>query len=81
MYHHKHTYKAEAFYNENELSYYLLGAFITDGCVHQNRRVVSINSKDYDWLFDINQLISNDNLIKIRNSYPTLIVYNMEIIK
>jgi len=81
MYHHKHTYKAEAFYNENELSYYLLGAFITDGCVHQNRRVVSINSKDYDWLFDINQLISNDNLIKIRNSYPTLLVYNREIVK
>lgn len=58
----KYTYNLEVFYNENALSYYLLGAFITDGCVTRNvsGANVSLTSKDKDWLEIISRHICPD---------------------
>lgn len=58
----KWNYNLQTFYNEDALTYYLLGAFMTDGCVHAsknrpNRKVVTLSSKDVDWLEIINDHI------------------------
>jgi hypothetical protein len=58
----KHIYNLETFYKENAISYYLLGAWITDGCIHKskdrpNRKSTTLTSKDKDWLELINQYI------------------------
>jgi hypothetical protein len=56
----KWDYNLQTFYNENELTYYLLGVFMTDGCVMLNPKnsgSVTLTSKDKDWLEIINQYI------------------------
>jgi hypothetical protein len=67
----KYQYNLDVFYNKNEIFYYLLGAFITDGNVffykNKNSAKTSLTSKDKDWLISINQLICNDNLVKDNN--------------
>lgn len=66
----KYLYNLETFYNENAVSYYLLGAWISDGCIYKskdrpNRKSVTLTSKDKDWLEIINQIISpNKPLLK-----------------
>ncbi len=62
----RHTYNLQPFYNEDALTYYLLGAFCTDGNIRileGNKGRVSIASKDYDWLVDINKHICPDKAI------------------
>ena len=57
----KHEYNLQTFYNEDEISYYLLGAFMADGCVYEvknsKKLTTSISSKDLDWLTEINNYI------------------------
>lgn len=66
----KYQYNLECFKQINAVSAYLLGAFMTDGCVYYskdrpNRKVVTLTSKDKDWLDSINQLVcSNKPLLK-----------------
>lgn len=72
-----HNYNHEAFTIENELSYYLLGVFITDGCVYKSKSKNSyqfeLSSKDKDWLKDIAAIISDTMVAskagKKRNDY------------
>lgn len=57
-----HHYNLEPFEKETYLKYYLLGAFMTDGCVYsrpsrKNSKVVSLHSKDEDWLIGVNNFI------------------------
>ncbi len=47
----KHKYNENIFTDENEISYYLLGVFLTDGCMKKTS--VSLFSKDKDWLISI----------------------------
>jgi hypothetical protein len=66
----KHTYNLQTFYNEDAISYYLLGAFITDGCIYvrktrPNTKIVSISSADRDWMEIINRYISPNKPILI----------------
>ncbi len=56
----KYKYNLDVFNNENDLSFYLLGSIITDGCVvlkNNKARRVSIDSKDISWLNTIASLI------------------------
>lgn len=58
----KFTYNLDTFYNETAITYYLLGAFMTDGCIYiskdrPGRKTVTLTSKDKDWLEIINQYI------------------------
>jgi hypothetical protein len=66
---HKYIHNLQAVYNEDDISYYLLGAYITDGCVAKNG--VSLNtelkSADYDWLCRIRDVISPQSPIKKAN--------------
>lgn len=54
---------------ENEITSYLLGAFITDGCIHTtvtrpNTRKLSLASQDFDWLEIIRNIICPELSIK-----------------
>lgn len=55
----KYNYNLDVFREESEVSYYLLGAFMTDGCVkvYPNRKYVTLSSKDFDWLEIIKEII------------------------
>lgn len=58
----KYNYKLETLTNENAISYYLLGAWMTDGCIYHyknrpNKKSVTLTSKDKDWLETINKYI------------------------
>jgi hypothetical protein len=63
----KYIYNTQVFTNEDDISYYLLGVFMTDGCVRldvQKRKGkeypyyrVSLTSKDGDWMETITDLI------------------------
>ena len=72
----KYNYNKNCFYNEDALSYYLLGAFMTDGCIQPNGTnktswQISLSSKDEDWLHNIKSFIcpelkiSNGNQVKV----------------
>lgn len=56
----KHKYNLEVFQNYDDLFYYLLGAFLTDGNVsigpHHNK--FQMTSKDIDWLNNIAKIIN-----------------------
>lgn len=58
----KWNYNLQSFYNEDNISYYILGAWITDGCIYKyknrpNKKTVTLTSKDKDWLELINNYI------------------------
>jgi hypothetical protein len=58
----RYNHDLDVFYREDALSYYLLGAFITDGCVHlrkdkPNAKICSLASKDRDWVESIRDTI------------------------
>src|SRR5260221_1650532 len=73
---HKYNYNEDIFYNNDDISYYLLGVFMTDGCVSKNR--LSLSSKDTDWLESIKNLICKDlSLIKaskVNDNYAIFIL-------
>src|SRR5277367_1082418 len=65
-----YQYNVENFTKEDAISFYLLGAFCTDGCMSANQFI--INSKDRDWLNDIRNLICPNIKIgqsKVSNCY------------
>lgn len=67
----KYSHNLQAFYNKDEISYYLLGAYITDGCVSKNgcSLTTELKSKDKDWLSSIRNVISPQSPIqKTKNS-------------
>ncbi len=56
----KNTVNYNSFLAEDDISYYLLGAYMTDGCissVSKNSYEVSITSADQDWLEKIRDII------------------------
>lgn len=65
----KYNYNIEAFTNCDDISYYLLGAFITDGCVSDCKtyKVATISSKDEEWLQTIRDIICPDKPVHNRN--------------
>lgn len=68
---HKYSHNIQAFTNEDAISYYLLGAYITDGCVSRNgvSLATEIKSKDEDWLRSIGDVISPQSpIVKVKNS-------------
>ncbi len=80
----KHQYNLEVFTTKNDLFYYLLGAFITDGNVYFAKKKsgtqTSITSMDLDWLKQLNIFISPDNLIsKKRKNCGVLRMFDPEI--
>lgn len=77
----KYKYNLDIFKNEDAKSYYLLGAFITDGCIINNDRTIraSLSSNDNDWLELINQYVAPEKpIIKVKDSNCYLLIYNCQ---
>ncbi len=79
----KYQYKYNTFYNEDETSFYLLGAFMTDGCVQSNGKEtswkISISSKDEDWLDLIRRQICQELPIKQGNHVKVISITDKKI--
>lgn len=79
----KYNYNYNIFYNENEISYYLLGVFYTDGCVYKNNKntfACQISSCDQDWLNSIKDIIgTNLKLHKFKENYYGIRIIRNEI--
>lgn len=72
-----YSYDFSAFYAEKNLSYYLLGAWMTDGCVikrHAKSKKTVLVSKDKDWLILIKNIVCKElPLTKQDNSFSLTI--------
>lgn len=68
QYSRKYDLNLDIFYREDATSWYLLGAYMTDGNIkaEPNRKQVSITSKDLDWLELMRDLICPNLPIKKR---------------
>jgi hypothetical protein len=64
----KYHYNTDVFYNEDDISYYLLGAFITDGTIGQSGFYSILTSVDVDWLEIIAKIISPTLLPQSNNN-------------
>lgn len=70
----------DVFYNEDDISYYLLGAWMTDGCIQPNGKkngmysswIETLSSKDEDWLCSIRNLICQELPIHQGNQVKVL---------
>lgn len=72
------NYKTEVFTNGNALSYYLLGAFCTDGNVHErypNRWTANLTSADKQWIIQIKNHISKDLTIHKHKNNKAFSIY------
>ena len=80
----KYTFNKEIFLLENDLSFYLLGAYMTDGNINDKKHHISfsLSSIDEDWLINIRNIISPEKPIyqdKERKCY-TLATSNIDVI-
>jgi hypothetical protein len=78
----KYNYNYDTFYNEDDVSYYLLGAYMTDGCVQINGKsswITTISSKDENWLQLIREYICPDIKIRQGNQVKLFSISNKEI--
>ena len=81
-----YSYNLQTFYNEDAISYYLLGAFMTDGNVYvranqnkPNSKVVSISSKDEDWIEIINSYICPESQIIKKGNCSSVRYFSSEL--
>lgn len=66
----KPYYNVSSLTDENDISYYLLGAFITDGNIDKNLHRMGIISADEDWIKEIRDVMSpNMNIRHEKNAY------------
>lgn len=76
----KYIYYPNTLTNEDDISYYLLGAFITDGCIYKNgtkNYACQLSSIDTDWLELIKcKMGSNLKLHNFKDNY-----YGLRIIR
>ena len=66
----KYNYNLDIFYNEDDVSYYLLGVIMTDGCVKSKLNAITLSSNDLDWIQSIKNIICPDiKLTQNKKSY------------
>lgn len=70
----KYKYNLNTFHNKDAVTYYLLGAFLTDGCVY--RGTASLTSKDKDWLEAVNRYICPEKPILNHGAYCYRLQYH-----
>lgn len=78
----KYVYNLRDFREENEAAYYLLGVFMTDGCVSCRGTSpirTSIDSVDTDWLEIIKDKLCSKLPIKLDRGYSRLNIYSKEL--
>jgi LAGLIDADG-like domain len=82
---HTPTYNENALLNEDAVSYYLLGAYISDGNIDHSRNRATINSVDKQWIYDIKNVIASDATVSkkdkthiFRFSHPKMVRWLIE---
>lgn len=79
----KYNYNLNIFYNENSISYYLLGVYMTDGNIWSNKntatKAVRLTSKDFDWLSNIKNIICPEIKIYMKNGAAEFGIYSTEL--
>lgn len=81
----KYQYELETFYRGDAISYYLLGAFMTDGCVSidsktKTKGITSLHSNDKDWLELINAYICPEKkIVPFSENCHALIINSIEL--
>jgi hypothetical protein len=78
----KYLYDKTVLTNEDANSYYILGAFISDGCISptgKNTFSSTLVSKDKDWLEPIKNLFDPNIKIETPSNYYKLSINNKEI--
>jgi hypothetical protein len=77
----KYIYNLDVFLNESALSYYLLGVFVTDGCIHEysTKKNVSLTSKDKDWLVMIRDLICPEMTTRYYNGAWSFVIHSTKL--
>jgi hypothetical protein len=75
----KHTYNTSVFDAIDETSAYLLGVFMTDGCVKKNLMEASIRSNDLDWLSTIKDIICPTTNIYTQDKSGRITFYSKEL--
>ena len=78
----KYVYNKNILFNEDEISYYILGAFISDGCIKisgKNSYSSTLVSKDKDWLEEIKNLFNPNIKLQTPKNYYKFDINNKEI--
>lgn len=80
----KYKYNLELFTNEDDLSFYLLGAAITDGCItesgtNKSSYRFSFSSADFDWIESIKNLICPEMKLIDQKTYHSFRVSSKKI--
>jgi hypothetical protein len=80
----KYKYNTDRFASDNAIAYYLLGAFMTDGCIHTVKsrpsvRYAAFDSSELDWISNIRNQIATDVPIRRERTTYRLAVNNIEI--
>lgn len=70
----KYNYNFDPIYIDSPLKYYLLGVFMTDGCIHtmKKSKAVTISSKDKNWLSLIKDQICPELPVKYNRDHWTI---------
>lgn len=76
----KYPIHKDVFLNEDDLSYYLLGAYMSDGNIFDKPRdkKFSLSSRDVDWIKEIRDIISPSRPITKRGE---LTVYDVDLVE
>lgn len=78
----KYIVDPTTFTDEDAMSFYLLGAYMTDGCIEKERNAIKLAAKDTDWIDDIKNVIHKDKpLIYETNRKLTTLNFSSEPIK
>lgn len=77
----KYKYNEDVLFNNTAISYYLLGAFMTDGCISVTPKYskARIISKDIDWIESIRDLICPELPLRHRQNCAELAITNSDI--
>lgn len=78
----KYNYNHDTFNKENDISFYLLGAYMTDGCIQVNGKsswIITLSSKDEDWLQLIREHICSEMKMCQGNQVKLLTITNKKI--
>src|SRR5574337_297818 len=83
----KYNHNIEIFTKEDDISYYLLGVFISDGCVViKNNKFIkaTLSSIDYEWVLNIRNIVSPNLPIQnlkteSGNNYFRIEIYSQKI--
>lgn len=80
----KYIYDLDVFFREDAISYYLLGAYMTDGNIWISKKspstkAVRLTSCDHDWILNIKNLICPDSKMNLKSNASEFGIFSTEL--